>query len=119
MASENREPLRKKESRVACPDNVPKIKARRVNKGMRSSGREKATGENRTKGRHISDSLDGSSHAHSNNLRTIWNRRVSSGHARGIFDRGYGRRGARSVQRGASIDYGGGRSNTIPAICVI
>ena len=40
-ASENREPFRKIESRVARPTNVPKRKSRNVNKGTQSSGREK------------------------------------------------------------------------------
>ena len=37
-ASDNREPFKKIESRVDCPANVPKIKARQVNKGTWSSG---------------------------------------------------------------------------------
>ena len=41
MASENREPFIKIKARVSCPANVPKRKARQVNKCTRSSDRRK------------------------------------------------------------------------------
>ena len=67
LTSQNRKYNIKAEARVACPANFPKRKARRVNKGTWSSGWDKTTGENRTKGRDITNSLDRSSHSHSNN----------------------------------------------------
>ena len=85
MASENREPLIKTGARVTCPANVLKIKSIRVNKGTHSSWREKSTIENRTKGCHITDSINRSSHAHINNRCTKGNRRGISRNTRGIW----------------------------------
>ena len=45
--------------------------------------------------------------------------RGSNRHNRSIFERGYGQLGTRIVQREARRNDGGGRSSTIPAICVI
>ena len=59
--------LRNTEAQGACPANVPKRKARRVNKEMGSSGQEKSTRENLTNACHISDSIAINIHAHINN----------------------------------------------------